>query len=407
MQLFYVLLVLLLVARLCAEIAERLRQPALVGELVAGVALGFIAQRYTDVFPVLAALPENEVFSAVIDLSIFFLMLLAGIELHPRRLAEASRNALIVALGGMALPLVLGFSLGWLFLPDSALKLAQSLFLATALAITAVPVSVKILMDLDQLDSKIGRTIVSAAVFDDVLSLVLLAILTAIIKSGSLPGFSTIGILVVKVIVYFFIAVAIGRYIFPWLGRKLKVTHAEEFEFSVLLVGAFAYALLAEALGMHFILGPFLAGLFFVRSTVKPKVYESIRSSLETCTIGFFAPVFFASIGLHLQLGAITEIPIFVMLIVLAAFLGKLIGAGLPAWLVGIAPRESLVIGTAMSARGAVELIVASIALQAGLFRQPAPAPPEVAYLFSATVIMALATTIVAPLIMRQLISRK
>jgi Kef-type K+ transport system membrane component KefB len=404
MNLLYVLLVLLLVTRLCGELAERMRQPALVGELVAGIALGLVASRYHDALPVLAGLPDNEVFNALTDLAIFFLMLLAGIELRPSELAEASGRAVAVALGGMAVPLLLGFGLGWWFLPDSPYKLAQSLFLATALAITAVPVSVKVLMDLGQLKTPLGQTVVSAAVFDDVLSLMLLAILTAVIRTGGFPDASAVLLLVGKVVLFFLVAWVAGRYLLPRLGRLVKKTLAEEFAMSALLIAALGYALLAEALGMHFLLGAFLAGLFFVRRTIDPKVYSSIRSSLSAITMGFFAPLFFASIGLHLDVSAATEIPVFVTLLVLAAFFGKLLGAGLPAWATGFAPREAAAIGAAMSARGAVELIVAGIALQAGLFQHPEPPPPVVAQLFSAVVIMALVTTLATPIVLRPLL---
>jgi Kef-type K+ transport system membrane component KefB len=205
-------------------------------------------------------------------------------------------------------------------------------------------------------------------------------------------------------VLFFLVAWVAGRYLLPRLGRLVKKTLAEEFAMSALLIAALGYALLAEALGMHFILGAFLAGLFFVRRTIDPKVYSSIRSSLSAITMGFFAPLFFASIGLHLDVSAATEIPVFVTLLVLAAFFGKLLGAGLPAWATGFAPREAAAIGAAMSARGAVELIVAGIALQAGLFQHPEPPPPVVAQLFSAVVIMALVTTLATPIVLRPLL---
>ena len=158
---------------------------------------------------------------------------------------------------------------------------------------------------------------------------------------------------------------------------------------------------------MHFILGAFVAGLFFVRRTIDSDVYDSIRTSVTNFTTGFFAPLFFASIGLHLDLSAATEIPAFLIFLIAAAFLGKLIGAGVPAYATGFTVRDSIGIGSAMSARGAVELIVAGIALEAGLFAHPSPAPPEVAYLFSAVVIMALVTTILTPITLRPLLASK
>ena len=401
MELLYILLVLLTVSRLCAEIAERMQLPPLLGELVAGLALGMLVSRYSDVFPVLAGLPDDEVFRAITDLSIFFLMLLAGTELHPRKLATASKKAFAVALGGMLLPLGIGFAIGWYFLPDSAFKLAQSLFIATALSITAVPVSVRVLMDFGKLDSPAGQTIVSAAVFDDVASLILLAVLTAVISSGSLPEPVTLLWLVGKIGLFFVIATLIGLYLFPRIGRLIRSFAADEFEFSALLMAALAYAFIAEKLGLHFIIGAFLAGLFFVHRTIDPKVYRTTRDRLHTCTVGLFAPLFFASIGMHLDLAAATAIPLLVALLVVAAFLGKLLGAGLPAYWAGFPGREALAIGAGMSARGAVELIIAGIALQAGLFAHPTPAPPEVRYLFSAVVIVAIVTTLATPLLLK------
>lgn len=404
MELLYILLVLLFVTRVSGEIASRLGQPVLVGELVSGILLGVVAHQFSGALPVLSALPENEVFTALTDLAIFFLMLLAGVEMSPRELTESSRSALWVAIGGLLLPLASGFALGWVFLPESDYRLAQALFLATALAITAVPVSVKVLMDLGKLDSPVGKTIVSAAVFDDVFSLILLAVLTAVIQTGTFPGVVELALLLGKVLAFFVLASLIGRYVFPWLGSKVKRIQADEFEFSGLVMAALAYALLAEALGIHFILGAFLAGLFFVRQTVDEGVYQALRARLSTFTSGFLAPLFFASIGLHLDAAALFNVPLFVLLLVLIAVLGKLIGAGLPAYWSGLDRREALGVGAGMSARGAVELIIADIALRAGLFGHPDPTPDIVSYMFSAVVLMALITTLVTPVALQRIL---
>ncbi len=252
-----------------------------------------------------------------------------------------------------------------------------------------------------------GQTVVSAALFDDILSLILLAILTAVIKTGESPGFLSLSNLAAKVIGFFLITTMIGLFVLPTLNKALEKFKTEEFEFSALLIVALSFALLAEFLGMHFILGAFLAGLFFVRRNMKDEVYNSIRTSLTSWTMGLFAPLFFASIGLHLNLAAFTEIPVFVLLLVSAAFFGKLLGSGMPAFAVGFTPRQSFGIGTAMSARGAVELIIAGIAMEAGLFTHPSPPPPVIEYLFSAVVIMALFTTLITPIVMRPLLGKK
>lgn len=401
MEILYPLLVLLVVTRFFGELAERLQQPALVGELVSGILLGLTAAQFPETFPILAALPEDEVFVAISDLGVFFLMLLAGIELQPGEFAKASKRSFVIAIGGMLLPLGLGVGLGWLVFPDSPLRFAQILFLGVALSITAVPVSVKILMDLGKLGSRVGQMIVSAAVVDDVLSLVLLAGLTAAIRTGQMPDALGLLILCGQIVLFLAITFVLNRYVIPVLAGQLKRIVVEEIEFSGLLVVALGYGVLAEALGMHFILGAFVAGLFFVRGLIGTREFKDVERKISGLTKGFLAPVFFASIGLHLDMGALSLIPGLVLMLLLAATFGKVVGAGLPAYAMGMSRGESLAIGVGMNARGAVELIIADIALRAGLFSSPSPTPPVVAELFSAIVIMAIVTTLTAPMALR------
>ena len=309
MTLIYILLVLLIVTRAFGELAERLGQPALLGELVSGICLGLLVHNHNSTFPVLSGLTSNEVFIAITDLGIFFLMLLGGIELNPHKLAKTAGGSFLVAAGGMVIPLALGMAFGWYILPESEYRLAQALFLGTALS---VPVSIKTLMDLGKLETRVGQVIVSSAVIDDTLSLVLLAALTAIINTGSTPDLQSLAGLTGKVALFFLIAGGVGHFVFPRIGKLLKRCKAEEFEFSMLLIAALGYAMLAEALEMHFILGAFMAGLYFRRRTINPKVYASILTKTKGLTAGFLAPIFFASIGLHLDLRRVGEIAIHV-----------------------------------------------------------------------------------------------
>ncbi|MCJ7540575.1 MAG: cation:proton antiporter [Desulfobacterales bacterium] len=407
MEIFYVLLILLVITRAFGEIAVRLGQPALVGELLAGIALGAAIRFSPSSFPVMHAVPENEVFTAITDLGIFFLMLMTGLEMHPQEVAEKSKGAMLIALGGFIIPLLAGFSLGWLFLPQSNVRLAQALFIGTALAITAVPVAAKVLMDLGKLRSTAGKMIVSAAIVDDILGLLLLAVLTAMIRTGEMPDISGLLWLAGQILLFMVIVTAIGLYILPRLERVFHHSMSEEFEFSILLVVAFGFALLAETLQMHFILGAFAAGLFFTKRTMDTDVFEGVQSRISGITTGFLAPVFFASIGLHLDVAAFTSIPLFLAVLIVAAVLCKLIGAGLPAYWIGLSGKDSLIVGIGMSGRGAVELIIADIALRAGLFSHPDPTPAIVANLFSAIVIMAVVTTLMTPIGLRLIVSQE
>lgn len=398
MEVLYVLLVLLVATRLFGEVALRLGQPALVGELLSGVALGMIARGYSDSLPVLASLPDNEVFVAVAELGVFFLMLLAGLEMKPRELTGSSGRSIAVAVCGMLIPLGAGMGVGWLFLPDSDYRFAQMLFLGVAMAITAVPVVVKVLRETGALDSAMGRTVIAAALIDDILSLVLLAVLTAVVQRGELPSWLELGGLMLQVVGFFIIATVVGTRVLPWLGRRLRGLMLEEMEFSFLLVVAFGFSILAELMGMHFIIGAFFAGLLFSRRTVDKSTFDDVTRKVSGLTTGFLAPIFFASIGMQLDVTALSVIPGLVTLLVLVAFLAKFVGCYAPAKLFGMSHSDAAAVGVAMSARGAVELVIADIALRAGLFEHPEEPPPEVAQLFSAVVIVAIVTTLLVPL---------
>jgi Kef-type K+ transport system membrane component KefB len=405
-EIFYVLLILLAITRFFGEIAVRLRQPAVVGQLISGIFLGMLVHHYSTAFPILSGLTDDEVFTAITNLGVFFLMLLAGIEMHPRKLLKGSAGSFSVALGGMGVPLALGLLIGWVFLPPSNLRFAQMMFLGVALAVTAVPVAVKVLMELDKLNTRMGQITVSAALFDDVLNLLLLAVLTALISKGQ--SIDTVGLLQLsgQIALFFVITIGVGLYLLPKLERLAGQLLQEESEFATLLLVALSFALLAEELKLHFIIGAFAAGLFFTKRSSTTRLYENIKKKIAGLTNGFLAPIFFASIGFQLDAKALAAIPGFLALLVLVALLGKLVGAGLPAKWIGLSSREAMEVGISMSARGVVMLIVADIALRAGLFEQPSPAPPVVAHMFSAVVMVAIITTLLTPIILRRLVQR-
>lgn len=404
MELLYVLLILLLVTRACSEFAVRLGQPSLVGELVGGVLIGVAVAAGMGDSAAIAELDSDETFQGVLDLAIFFLMLLAGVETRPSDLAKASGRAMPIALAGMVIPLALGFGLGWWWLPESQWKIAQSLFVGVALAVTAVPVAVKVLMDMGRLQTRVGQVVIAAAVIDDILSLVLLAVLTSLINTDEALTFGMIVPVVANVAIFLALAWAIGRYVLPRVGKLVRRLELEHAEFSLLIIFGLGLSVLAELLAMHFLIGAFAAGVFFTRNVVGDPKYRKLVEQTEVLTMGFLAPVFFASIGMHLSVGAILGAPVFLIILLVLATAGKVLGAGIGAYFAGFTPRRSLAIGSAMNARGAVEIIIADIALRAGLFDHPEPTPPAVEYLFSAVVIMAIVTTLASPFALRWLL---
>jgi Kef-type K+ transport system membrane component KefB len=403
-----IILILLVVTRTFAELAERARLPALVGELVAGIFLGFLLQRFQGVVPSIWFAANSEIFAGLAELGMFFLMLLAGIRMAPLDFAKSSKSAVFVAMGGMLLPVSAGFALGFLVLPDSPFKIAQSLFLGVALAITAVPVAVRMFMDLGALESRVGKAVIAAALWDDVLSLFFMALLLAEISAVGTGTFSVTDLLPVvgKVLLFFVITIPIGLYVFPLIGRYFRYLSFPEVDFSMLLIAALAYAVLAEYMELHLIIGAFLAGMFFYPKVVDEEVYERVEQQMSGLTRGFLAPIFFVSVGFHLDFSSLSQVPAFVVALTLLALASKIVGSGFPAYWSGFSKRESVLVGVGMSGRGAVELIIAGVALEAGLFLQPEPPGLIVESMFSAIVIMAIVTTVATPVALRLLWKR-
>jgi Kef-type K+ transport system membrane component KefB len=403
MDVFLQLLIVLVLARLCGEGAERLGQSSSVGELIAGVALAAAAGLAGGVVPVLGGLADSQALDTVADLGIFFLVLLAGIEMKPTDIARASRGALAIAVGGMLLPLAGGVGLAWVFLPPSELKPALALVVGVSMAITAIPATVKVFSDFKLLHARVGELVVAAAIFDDVFGLFLLAVLTAVIQTGQVPELSTLAILLLKVTAFFAVTIALGVHVYPRISKGIRAMRAAAVEFSAVVGVALAYGWLAEALGMHWIMGAFMAGLYFEESRVGRRAYNDLKLIVGAVTGGLLGPMFFAWIGLKVDLGTFSAVPSFLILLIAVAFAGKVIGAGLPARWIGLPRREALIVGVGMSSRGAMELVVLSIVLEAGLFAAVNGTDPVVANLFSALVIMAMLNTLLSPLLLRRI----
>ena len=406
MDLFVDILALLVIARLFGEAAERLGQTASVGEMLAGIALAGLIAAFGPALPVIGRLPDSDVLVQLADVGIFFLVLLAGIELQPKSLAKHAAAGFGIALGGMAVPMAFGFALAWAFLPDIAARPALSMLVALALSITAIPATVKVLMEFGLLQQRPGQIIVSAALFDDVFSILLFAILAAVLKTGDLPSSVALGWIVVKAMAFFGVTMVLGVHVYPRIGRRIRLMQAAAVEFSFLVAVALFYGLLAELLGLHWVLGAFMAGLFFEPTRVGAAVHLEMKLLVTAITGGVLGPLFFASIGLQVDLRAVAAAPLFIVLLVATAIAAKCLGAGLPAYLVYRDRREAGVIGIGMSARGAFELIILSIALKAGLFAQTEGQDGIAQHLFSSLVLMAVATTLLTPILLRWLLKR-
>lgn len=376
---------------------EKIGQTAILGELLAGVVLGVLVTSFPTLLPQFVDIGEDDMFKAVTELGIFFLIFMAGMEIRLEQLAKAAKGGALVALGGVLVPLALGYGLGWLWLPESEHKFAQSFFLGVALSITSIAISLRILMDMKQLRTKLGYTIISAAVIDDIVGLGLLAVLVSILESGSTPSGVQLALLGAKILGFFLSAILIGKFVMPRIGARLRRVKATELQFTVALAIALIFAVASDYLGMHFIIGAFTAGLLIQKRTFGDRVVSGIQKNVSAIALGFLGPIFFASIGLNLDLSTLGLALPFTLVLIVAALLSKIIGCGLPARLLKFSYNESLAIGSGMMARGEVGLIVASVALAAGLFEVAAPTPPIVTALFSSVVVAIIVSTVLAP----------
>lgn len=398
------LLLILITAWACGHLAEGVKLPAALGHVVAGILVALLATALTPLLPQAAALATSPAVMGVGEAGIFFLLLYAGIEMQPREIAAQGRQALVVGIGGVIVPLASGFLFAWWMLPESDLRGLQAFVVGVALSISAIAVAAKVFVDFNLLHRPIGRIAIAAAVIDDIIGLVLLGLVTSLIKTGLLPSLPEFALMMAQVALFFGVTWLLGhvasRAFWRLIGRiRLPGSHL-----MALLCIALAYGLFAELLGLHFILGPFMAGLYFESDRVGEDAYDRVDHTVNAVTSLVLGPVFFASIGLTIDLSALLAVPGFLGGLVLVAMLGKLIGCGLPAyWCNGHDFRAAAAIGIGMSGRGAVELFIVSIAYQAGVFATTQASESEgvVANLYSALVLTAILTTALTPLLLQ------
>lgn len=400
------LLVVFVLARLVGGTCERFGQPATVGELFAGLLLGYLVLTQGEAVPFLQGLADSVVIEQAALLGMFVLVLQAGIEMRPAELRQHSVRALAVAAGGVVVPLAAGFALTWAALPAMPERATLAFLVGVALSISAIPAITRVLADLGLLHSEVGRTIISAAIFDDVLGLILLAGLITILTTGAAPEAWPLLLLIFKVAVFFAVTVTLGVHVYPRVRRGLRTLQATAMEFSALVAVALTYSVLAEYLDLHWILGAFMAGLFFEPSRVGIRAYAEMRVLFNAVTAGLLGPLFFASVGLRVDVTAVGEVPLFLTVLLIVAILGKIVGAGLPAYWFGLGRRESVAVGVGLSARGAVELVILGVAYESGIFLRADNGEVLVTNLFSALVLVAIVSTVLAPVLLRLILPK-
>jgi Kef-type K+ transport system membrane component KefB len=369
------LLVLFVAARIAGAICERLRQPAVVGELLVGIAIG----------PHLLGLVRESGFQDLFaQLGVVFLLFVVGLETDPRGLLRVGRHAAAVAVAGVVLPFGLGFSLSRLLGHTNN----ESLFVGAALAATSVGITARVMGDLGQLQTVVARVVLGAAVFDDILGLLVLAIVSGA-ASGTLSA-ARIGLLVGESVAFCVLAVVLGRpalhRISPRVARQAPDASRDPL-FALAVALCFAFSALADRIGLAGIVGAFLAGILFAEIPEAPALRRSMRPIYE-----LLVPIFFVLMGVKVNLPSLLswEVLPLGLLITLAAIVGKVIGCGLSALPLG--RRAALAIGLGMMPRGEVGLVVALVGLSRHVIGSQ---------LYSMVVLMCLLTSLIAPPLLR------
>jgi Kef-type K+ transport system membrane component KefB len=383
LQLILILIIILSAAKIAGQLSIRLGQPSVFGELLVGIILGPSLINLTNL-PFITDTHVVDIIDDLGEIGVLLLMFLAGIELHLRDLAKSSRVAMFSGSIGVVLPILLGYLAGIAFGMESQ----TALFLGIALAATSVSISAQTLMELGFLRTRVGIGLLGAAVYDDILVILLLSIFIAGVEGGINP--SGVILLIVRMTAFFITASAFGFYILPKIVKQISRSNSSQGLITFSLVILFIYALAAELLGnMAAITGTFFAGLFFSRTLEK----EQISDGIQNLAYGFFVPIFFISIGLktNLQEFSLSSIG-FLVVLTLVAILSKIIGSGLGAKIGGLPWLESYQLGTGMVSRGEVGLIVASIGASAGLINSA---------ILTDIVVLILLSTLITPILLK------
>lgn len=345
-------------------IAGILIGPAIFGDFCGFTIIGFEGHDYYSLLEISSGSKGLEIFSKI---GVLFLMFCAGLETNVKELKNTGLASFLVALAGVCVPLALGFVISLPFgnLGLGVHNLYKCLFIGTILTATSVAITVSVLKELGKMNTRLGTTIVSAAIIDDVIGIVLLSVVTGFAKGDSAPAGNKFEAFkatpygtVIMIAAFFVVAIGLGIAaikIFKWMDKRWASTHRISM-YSLVL--CFGYSFLAEEVfGVADITGAFLAGA--VLSTVR-RASTFIDQQVDVDTYTIFAPVFFANIGISsISFASMNpKILLFAVIAVLAGLVGKIVGCGAVLKAFKYSWRESSIGGVGMMARGEVALIV-------------------------------------------------
>ena len=391
LPLFVNLLILLVTARLFGGIFERFRQPAMIGEIIAGIILGPT---------ILNLIHRTEDIQVVSELGIFLLIIIAGLEVNIDEMMKSMKGKnLIISICAFFIPIFSGFTVGFFF----GVETMTAVFIGLCVAITALPVSVRILMDLGRLNSSTGQKIISVAILDDVLALTILGIILNIKDTDMtfVSIFRQSGISLLKLAVFvaiislsYILIKKVSRkenYIENGIDKILSFAKGKEVLFTLFFVFILLFASATELLGFHFIVGAFFGSMLLSEKVVGKKHLEAIEQTTSSLAMGFMAPIFFAGIGLEFNFSSIQHWWLLIAILMIA-YLAKITGGFLGSKIAGYSNKVSFTIGIGLNARGIMELVIANIAYKSGLINLE---------IFSMLVMMGVITTLTTPMALK------
>jgi Kef-type K+ transport system membrane component KefB len=398
------LILLLFFGRTLGEVMSRLGQPAIFGQLLAGVLLGpsvfgaLLPELHQLVFPRTPAL--KSMIDAVSQIGILLLLLLTGMETNLSLVNRKRRAVISTSAFGITVPFVCGVLLAYALpkqlIPSPELQLLTALFLGTALSISSVKIVAMVLMEVGAIRRDLGQLILATAILDDTIAWVIIAVIAGIAAHGTV-NVTNVGTSLAGTALFLGISLTVGRRVVAGIIRWSNDNMTIEMPvITVILLVMLVMALSTELIGVHTALGAFVAGMLVGQS---PILTEHIEGELRGFIIAFFSPVFFAVAGLGMDLRTLLDpaLLMFTLAVIAVASLGKFLGALAGGRLGGLTGVESLALATGLNARGSTEVIIASIGLSMGVLSNQ---------LYTMIVAMAVVTTIVMPPTLRWVLAR-
>jgi Kef-type K+ transport system membrane component KefB len=375
MEFLFQILIILLSARVLSEVSERAGMPGILGEILAGIFLGMTVLENTDTI------------SSVAELGVIFLLFIAGYkEVHIEDLKASSKKAIVATVFQILIAFISGFGLGYLF----GLGNLESLVLAVAFSPTSIGVTVKTLLDMNYLSSKPGSMMLSSAIFDDIISIFLVSIVSTMAQHNSILSPIQFLTLIGKLIIFVGVMYFLSRYVLSRLFGYVRKMHARESVFATVILVALFSAYFAEVMGLHAVIGAFVGGVML--SNIPVAKIEDVQSKVSGLAYGMLTPVFFVYIGMSVDPTSLGAAGIFTVLIVVFGLLGKLVGGFVGAKTVGFNFYESLIFGAGVMPRAEVTLVTISIGREIGIIGEE---------IFSAVVLLAAVSIFVAPILLK------